>query len=431
MEIASGEEKTIWEFLDDIWYYYSNKNRDISSRRKKNNIPIPIPLKAENISVDRKTLQIDEKNSYRTKVRDEEQKNFTIEKNLERTIKGILDNKPQETSHDLATIQKNIANDISNALNKNSKISKHDVSSRRGESSEKFSNSEIIALNLGMTKIKKKKENISISNISRANSERKVSSDQTVKKCEVESLSNLNISPYNQNIPTKSKFINHTINRTDTKGKNSKEKEKQKDCFVIFGKSNAQMLKKEIERYNTLGSACAYNSENSSLKNEERLVLTRSEKPNSNLLPHNYSKKNLSENIIGHPNIPRPQTKSKLIHYETDFSEKDFYLNFPKTENKITNRDDVKEDDFILKEWLMSIGSKSAYKIDFTCDEIEEFKDGNLFAEIISILENKNVPGINPNSKSKASHVKNISKCLEVLRNRKVNFVIIILGNAM
>ena len=182
MEIASGDEKTIWEFLDDIWYYYSNKNRDISSRRKRNNIPVSIALKAENTSVNHKTTQIDDKYLEKTSrvTRDEEQKKFTREKNLELIMTGIVENKAQETSTDLATIQKNIANEISNALNKNSKISKQDLSSRRGESSEKFTNSEIIALNLGLTKIKRKKENISSSNISRNYSDSKVTrNDQT------------------------------------------------------------------------------------------------------------------------------------------------------------------------------------------------------------------------------------------------------------
>ena len=71
----------------------------------------------------------------------------------------------------------------------------------------------------------------------------------------------------------------------------------------------------------------------------------------------------------------------------------------------------------------MSIGSKSAYKIGFTNEEVEEFKDGTLLAEIISILENKKLVGINPNATSKAAAIKNITKCLEVLRNKKVKYM--------
>jgi len=52
------------------------------------------------------------------------------------------------------------------------------------------------------------------------------------------------------------------------------------------------------------------------------------------------------------------------------------------------------------------MGSKSPYKIGFKNEEVEVFKEGTLLAEIISILENKKLVGINPNATSKAAALK-------------------------
>jgi hypothetical protein len=43
-----------------------------------------------------------------------------------------------------------------------------------------------------------------------------------------------------------------------------------------------------------------------------------------------------------------------------------------------------------------------------------------ILAKVLSILENKKITGINPNPRSSSAFIKNNSKCLELLRTKRV-----------
>jgi hypothetical protein len=460
MEIASGDDKTIWEFLDDIWYFYSNKNHEIGNRRKKNKISLPGGINSDESSISHNLnnnltniQKFKEKNAG--KGRDEpvtlrDMNNIDINSNkysnknnsqsiTNNQINPKLDNYeiPEEIQKcaDFTSIQKNISNEISVALNKNT--SNHSTSNllkKPGESNEKYSNSEIIAKNLGLTKIRKRSDNLPLSNNSRlsfSNCNNDVSNTNTgnyllMKKAQ----SNLNFIPSYSSRPGSSRSNANSRNRSNLKNENHyKSTDKRKDCFVIFQKTNAKKLQKEIERYNnSLVSGSGYNSENSIVKNDENSTLGIVSSGglnnvnligNINITNNKYRNNCNTENI----NLPRPFTNIPTILPEKQLYPKDFPILNTEDSNKNTEKvisSENENDNFIMKEWLMSIGSKSAYKIEFTSEEIEEFKDGILLAEIISILENNKLSGINPNPNSKAAAVKNISKCLEILRNRKV-----------
>lgn len=78
-----------------------------------------------------------------------------------------------------------------------------------------------------------------------------------------------------------------------------------------------------------------------------------------------------------------------------------------------------------------NLGCKNTFLIDLTKEESSEFRDGyllfNLYrlilSEVVSILENKKIHGINANPKSVNACTLNISKVLEVLRAKKVKLV--------
>jgi hypothetical protein len=71
---------------------------------------------------------------------------------------------------------------------------------------------------------------------------------------------------------------------------------------------------------------------------------------------------------------------------------------------------------------MMTLGIKESCNIDFSKEEIEEFKDGIFLSNLISKLENKKIAGINQNPRGSSSMIKNITKSLEILRNKKVKF---------
>ncbi len=461
MEIASGEEKTIWEFLDDLWYFYSNKNHDIGNRRRKLKIPISRDNHSDlsRISQNTNTNIPNFQNFYEKATGKQKEEPIILKEmnslnynsnNKSNTISNIHVNKKFENSElreeiekcaDFSSIHKNISNEISCALNENSTTK---FLKNRAEFNNKYNNSDIIAKNLGLTKIRKRNDNIpipssnnsklSISNyaINNENSNLNIKNYPPMKKAQ----SNLNVLPSHSSRANNSRSNLHSRSKSNLKNENeSKSSEKRKDCFVIFQKTNAKKLQKEIERYNnTLVSGSGYNSENSILKNEENAPLGNvasgrldniNLKENKNFTDNKNKNNYYTENI----NLPRPFTKIPTSFPENNFSSNEFPLfntNDSTHKNEKYNTTVITEnekEEFILKEWLMSIGSKSAYKIGFTNEEVEEFKDGTLLAEIISILENKKLVGINPNATSKAAAIKNITKCLEVLRNKKVKYM--------
>ena len=462
IEIASGDDKTIWEFLDDIWYFYSNKNHDIANRKKKLKVPTSRGNHSDlsQISQNTNTNMPNFQNFYEKATGKQKDQPVLLKEmnkinyysnNKSNTITNIQSNKKVEISElrdeiekcsDFSSIHKNISYEISCALNENSTSN---ILKNRTEFTNKYNNSDVIAKNLGLSKMRKKNDNIpiplsnnsklSISNYANnyENSNLNIQNYPPMKKAQ----SNLNFLPCNSSRANNSRSNIHSRSKSNLKKENeSKSSEKQKDCFVIFQKTNAKKLQREIERYNnTLVSGSGYNSENSVLKNEENAImgnLQTGEIDKVNLI----GKKNTADNklknnnYIENINLPRPFTKIPTSFPENNFSSNEFPAfntndsTLKNNKNNTTGNTENEKEDFILKEWLLSIGSKSAYKIGFKNEEVEEFKDGTLLAEIISILENKKLVGINPNATSKAAAIKNITKCLEVLRNKKVKYII-------
>lgn len=187
----------------------------------------------------------------------------------------------------------------------------------------------------------------------------------------------------------------------------SKPSENINNCFVIFNKSNIKNLKKEIQRYdskqNTIDKDLVNNSfeENNdkNFTNNKNLFIQQ-----FNIIPSSH------RNIIKGSNddILRSPVKNKIINnnnFETsrmnnlnNMSPKN-NDNFSMSENNeqvnkkiskyIISLGDSKSkiekgknfifiilDDMILREWLESIGYKRNFMLDFTKDELSEFKDG-------------------------------------------------------
>jgi hypothetical protein len=149
---------------------------------------------------------------------------------------------------------------------------------------------------------------------------------------------------------------------------NSKSNSKDNSCFIIFQKSNAKKLKKEIERY----------SRNSTFVNDNSLILFDSETKGDYSSRVDFMKKGrLNYNTSLNANNMSPDNflsvdDRKLIPVEGD-------NDFDKRKMKYTLMDSKtqgEKDDQLVKEWLYNLGFKNSYTIDFTKSEILEFRDG-------------------------------------------------------
>jgi hypothetical protein len=337
-EIASADEKVVWELLDDIWQYFSNKNNPCKSKRKTKNNSNSTPIK-DNIS--QSFLPPDVSNiSVKTK-----------------SLANIL----EESKRNIKKLESNESN--KSFLNISSKNSS--------------SNLNVIANCLGMEtsrairKIEGPKAISSITYKSNLSNNRKIS-----------------FTPIKNTKLNENSFLDQT-----SKDNKNKEPFPKDNLFIIFQKSNAKKLKKEIDRYTSDSNKYSHHA----IKNEQEQFLNEDINyfPQSNVLNKAHSLHSLNCNQII---STEESSKSKpKVRYDSE-----------KEENG-------------LREWMVTLGVKGACNLDLSKDFIKDFKDGQILASLISILENKKVPGINPVAKSHAVALKNISKSLEILRTKKVS----------
>lgn len=236
-----------------------------------------------------------------------------------------------------------------------------------------------------MTKIQNSISNLNvIANCLEMNSSRAIRKREGAKKIEipVPQISRINI-------PNRS---SSGIRKENNKIKNKEESSKE-ELFIIFQKSNAKKLKKEIDKYS---KDINKNSVQINENFEEGLSRNESLNFKDKTFNHNINNTNLFQSFN--------------------------YQHIISTEESVTSKQKIlcdKEDDE-LKNWLVKLGVKGAVSIDFSKDKIREFKDGKLLANIVSILEKTKISGINPNTNSHAVSIKNITRSLEILRNKKV-----------
>ncbi len=336
-EIAACEELTVWQLLEDIMNHYSSK-----SVERKRNVSVHKTKNDENIG--------------KTNLKMEIQKKKILNKTeLEVEVSKISDNLHPDTFH--YDIFKNMPNSQSG------NVSTH--------------NSNVIAKNLGIPKPRIKiKKTSEIPKLRSTNNNKKSSNVLNADTLCFSSRTEKSKTALSKATPTK--------------------QEKSPNLFITFQKSNAQKLKKEIDRYNSVLSG--YTSDQS-IRNDD------------------YKNKLISE-LINNAAIDTKESRN-FINKTTDSEDK----KSEKFNRPIMTEAEKDEQD--VKSWLVSIGINEILNVKLSVDEIDEFKDGILFSSIISTLEGRKIPGINPKAKSNNASIKNISKCFEILRAKKVYLSII------
>ncbi len=231
--------------------------------------------------------------------------------------------------------------------------------------------------------------------------------DTSRAKRKIEGPKNISNSNSHSNI-TSYRNISHTpkkktsIIKKENKLRNehskeiNKENQSKDNLFIIFQKSNAKKLKKEIERY-------SYDHN----KNECIPIQKEDER---------FSNDNLRN--FHHPNTFNSAHSLHSLNCNQIISTEE------SSKSKQKLRSEPEKEENMLREWMVTLGVKGACNLDFSKDFIKDFKDGLMLASLVSIIENKKVPGINPNAKSNAVALKNITKSLEILRTKKVRILI-------
>lgn len=455
-EIASGEEKTVWELLDDIWHYYSNKNSNIKNQIAKrkikssgnissirsvsplrgredksitdnsnniNSIPLPKPMKNPRSN---KSVNINTRNGVNNNTRMNSHSN-TIN-NEEYTTLTLNDNSIDLKFYPSGTSTRAYAENLIKVggLDKYTDVANYQKEIKHTNSIPKRSadsvgrNINAIANCLGMDSTRAKKKRRPLTGVNSTNNSDHYLSNNLLgtsnilstiesKKNTVTKKANSNLNTYSNtsraNIPTG----NHTNNGNRNGGGNTKSPDKS--CFIIFQKSNVKKLKKEIERYNSQVSG--YQSENSIFFGDENPINNTNQRGKTPSRPHYPT------------SILDPPLEDAQINYRENksFTNQVGLLSTDESSSNLKKKilTPVDKDEINIKEWLMGIGIKPAREIDFTREEINDFEDGLLLTKIISVLENRKIAGINPNPRSTSASLKNITKCLEILRNKKVN----------
>ncbi len=501
-DIAVADPKTVWELMDDMWHFYSNKNnlnkKEILKKKNKienfhnlqnlqniQNIQNLSTTKHNNISKietgsnkslfnnnklekNNKSKQnlLNENSANRintfTAVNDSDLENpspytsimNTYNENLQR-VKNLSGGFEKYT--DVASFQKfqkeNSSNnrEISSILNINLNTQ---ISSKEKANESMSNNLTAIANCLGMdsTKARRKRDGPSSSSfraLIESNTNRNLSFKQSKSPDKdnkifptMESRRSLrkNLLPPSSNRNSPKAAHKLFISNKNTSRKDSKSKEpKDNSCFIIFQKSNAKKLKKEIEKFPLRGKGTSFNNSENSIYITDDLNFSNS---NFNLHMNNEKLKSVnnsnplmaSKKFITEPeiNFENPQIMN-MKKITTDITGKSLSPNPLQVISSSTEEESIKsrskqkiipeeKDESGLKEWLITLGIKEAYAIDFSKEEISEFKDGLFINLLVSTLENKKIGGVNPNPRSSSSMIKNISKSLEILRNKKVNF---------
>jgi hypothetical protein len=249
-----------------------------------------------------------------------------------------------------------------------------------------------------------------------------------------------------------------SLNKSNSSRKNSKDRDNS--CFIIFQKSNAKKLKKEIENFPQNNCNFSENSifvtddinfskndendenceKNNLFKDKKKKFISENEKDNffetfndfnqekfiiptaTAYKPESNNLKNSLENNSGSGSLNalniHSSTEEESIKSNLKSSN---FNNFNLLKKKL-----ISEDEFGIREWLMTLGIKECCNIDFSKEEILEFQDGIFLSNLVAKLENKKIVGINPNPRSSSSMIKNIVKSLEILRNKKVKKILLI-----
>jgi hypothetical protein len=304
---------------------------------------------------------------------------------------------------------------------------------------------EVNNMNMNMNKAQSHRNNLSCINHSFNNSTTNLNTNMNKILPTMESKRSLS----KNSIHTSAKKF--SLNKSNSSRKNSKDRDNS--CFIIFQKSNAKKLKKEIEKFPQ--NSCNF-SENSIFVTDDinfSKIDEINDKNDKNNLFKNKKKKFISENendnffetfnnfnqekfIIPsvNPDMNKNNLKTSLennsgsgsvnalnIHSSTEEESIKSNLKSSNFNNfNLLKKKLISEDEFGIREWLMTLGIKECCNIDFSKEEILEFQDGIFLSNLVAKLENKKIVGINPNPRSSSSMIKNIVKSLEILRNKKV-----------
>ena len=178
--------------------------------------------------------------------------------------------------------------------------------------------------------------------------------------------------------------------------------------------SSSESLKKSANKNsgNLLGSNTGLELNDENSPKPEKIPII-----NANVSIEDLVKSEDLHELLPRP-LPRPAQGFQLNR------EVDIYPKSPHTGKCSEEKDakSIKNSETRLLTWLLELGVKVPETLSFSYDKntiFEEFKDGVLLAQIVGILEMKNIEGINPNPKSTATALHNIKKSLEVLKKKK------------
>lgn len=508
-EIACAHPRVIWEFLDDIWHFYSNKNnlikKDFLKRKNKKEDFSPSNMNI-NMKMDRNSTRYKhDRNQSRDKeftanstisnlnTNREQSQNFpenvkilhttntlhTENSDLDQNYSPNILNQRIKSENlqkvkslhggfdkyiDISNFQKthkepslNIPLDLMTDKDKDKEISSILIlptqisqKNEKTNDSQSLNNLTAIANCLGMntSKAKRKREgpkNSFFKEINKNAMKMPYSQRNDNKTNNLSYLDNsLSKSNMNKILPSSRRsVIKNSMSTNKTSQRDLGSNSKENSCFIIFQKSNAKKLKKEIENFPlnknnlSLTENSIYVTDDLNFNSEIIDKKEKKEKINTNFMKLNLNKKfsiekenenffetfkNFNQENYSGPGNGKGQhtqnSQNNLNTYIQSSTEEESFKSHFLNKKLIPDEKDI----FELREWMMTLGIKESCNIDFSKEEIEEFKDGIFLSNLISKLENKKIAGINQNPRGSSSMLKNITKSLEILRNKKVKF---------